>query len=146
MSKLTWTNIEQGSYSGETDRRLLVITKQSEWKQLWAKHTSRQLPTQAVPKVDFRKEMVIALFAGEFSSGGLSISLERIEDDGRNLVVTFKESGSRGSGVSTAFSQPFHIVRLARSRKPVGFQRDVGPAGSKVTVVNDDGQVVAEQG
>jgi hypothetical protein len=146
MTNLSFKEIEKGGHSGETGRKMLCVTNQASWDQLWATHTSRTYPKQAAPAIDFSKEMVIALFAGTVSRGGHSISVENIEYDGKSVIVTYSEKSPAGGGMATVMSQPFHIVRVPATGKPVAFQRDLGPAGKKSTIVDDQGDVIAEQG
>lgn len=119
--QLTVTKVEQGSYSGFGSRREVVVTNAADWATFWKQHHSRVFPVPALPTIDFSKEMVIAVFMGQRSSGGFSTTIEKVVDGAKNVVVTYREKSP--SGMSTAaMSQPFHIVRVPASTKPVVFK------------------------
>lgn len=119
---LSVTAIENGGFSGVQDKLQEVVRTDAEWKKLWEKHKRTVRPQPSLPKVDFSKEMVIALYRGSQSSGGYTVSIVSVEDDGTNIVVTYKERDPTPGGVQiAAITQPFVLVRVPVSNKPVKF-------------------------
>lgn len=130
MKKLTFKTIEQGDHSGEKRPRLLTITGRRQLTGFWKKHTSVFFPPAAVPTVDFDKEFVVAVFIGEQSSGNDTVTIEKIVDDGDDIVVSFRVtspdllSGGGFGATTPACVQPFHIVRVAGTPgNPIRFEQ-----------------------
>ncbi|MBY0552592.1 MAG: protease complex subunit PrcB family protein [Candidatus Obscuribacterales bacterium] len=121
-TSLVVTAIEKGGYSGVRGKLQQVVRTDAEWKKLWEKHKSTVLSQPPLPKVDFSKEMVIALYRGSQTSGGYTVSIVSVEDDGTNIVVTYKETDPSPGGVQlSAITQPFVLARVPVSNKPVKF-------------------------
>jgi hypothetical protein len=120
------TTIEQGQHSGIKSRWMTALKRKADWQELWNKHTSNQHPQPPLPKIDFKKEMVIAVFPGGHTSGGYSVHITNVEATRTGIEVTYKHMGSGGigGGVTTALSEPFHIVRVKTSKKSVNFIAD----------------------
>jgi len=82
-----------------------------------------RLPKPAVPKIDFEKEMVIAVFMGERKSGGYEIKITKIIKTEKEIVVEVEEKEPpRESLQSMALTQPYHIAVIKSSPLPVRFQ------------------------
>jgi len=114
-----WT----GSGSGIKNRVLQAIKDEKEWRDLWNYHTRDQQPKPEVPGVDFNRNMVIALFAGERPTGGYSIRISRIKQASLQLQVFYQETApQKKSRVIQAFTQPFHMRVIEKSAMPVTFQ------------------------
>ena len=78
---IPFVNIERGSNSGVRERKFLVIKTEAEWKTLWQTHAQPQAPAKELPRVDFDKEMVVAVFLGEKPTGGYRVEITAIEED-----------------------------------------------------------------
>ena len=79
------------------------------------------------PQVDFSKYMLIAAFMGERKTTGYSIEIYDIfycEFQGKDITVGVKkyEPGSH-SIVGQAIVRPYHVVKVEKSDKEVGFQK-----------------------
>lgn len=119
-----FTTVDSGTMSGMSKKENFVVNDAGEWIALWKRHTSNTFPPPATPKIDFSSEMIIAMFAGEHSSGGWAIQIERIKDVDNKLVVLYTESSPEAGSINTmSLTQPYHIVRLAKSQSQVVFQR-----------------------
>lgn len=121
--KVEFTTISQGANSGHNEPKDYTITTEDAWKELWAQVHANMEPKPELPKVDFTKEMVIAVFKGQQSSGGHSISVTEIIGKGNDCAVKVKEvSPDPGGMMSMGFSQPYHIVKLPKMAT-VSFKR-----------------------
>lgn len=70
----------------------------------------------------FSQYMVIAVFAGEFSSGGYSIDVTSVtETDDQIIVHTVTRHPSPDAGVTCALTQPCALVSIPQSGKTVVF-------------------------
>jgi len=113
----------KGYHCGYTKAARLVIKTEDRWKEVWGKVHRLRLPQQELPKIDFQKEMVIAVFMGERKSGGYEIEIRKIIKTEKEIVVEVEEKEpSPESLQSMALTQPYHIVVVKSSPLPVKFQ------------------------
>src|SRR6185437_351142 len=101
--------IGQWSASGITAPARLIIREDSSYARLWS-----ELGAGARPSVDFTRDIVIAAAAGQRSTGGYSIAVERVTRSGPGLAIEVVES-TPGAGCSTAqtVTQPVDVVVVA---------------------------------
>lgn len=120
---LIFGTLLKGYYNGHDDRKDYVIKETSEWSNLWDIVVT-WLPKPDFPGIDFRDEMIVAVFQGNFSTGGYGVKITKIIEN-ENFVEIFVEeiSPSGGDPVTAAFSQPYHIVKMKRVDKEVIFRR-----------------------
>ena len=117
-----FSTIEQGSVSGITSPTALVIKSEEEWRDLWARHAAVRAPTPGPPQIGFLREMVIAVFAGERSTGGFTVEVTAIDVSSGTIRVTYRESGPPPDSILTqALTQPYHLVTTPRVEGPVTF-------------------------
>ena len=119
MEGVSFRRISQGHYSGFKASAEHVFTGADEFTALWQAHISESMPAMPAPAVDFATSMVIAVFRGEKSSGGFGVQITRIEELDA-IVVHYELSDPRGV-VTMALTQPFDIVAIPVSDKPVRF-------------------------
>lgn len=70
--------------------------------------------------IDFNQFMVIAVFDEVFPNGGHSIDIITVDENPQNIVVDL-EKLLTGNATSVV-TQPYHIVKIPKSTKPVLFQ------------------------
>jgi hypothetical protein len=102
----------------------LVIRDRESWEWFWKLHTHGMEPPPPLPKVNFAREMVIAVVLGYQTTGGGPwieiIAMDEWLDDSSGAVpkkkvikgvkITVKES--REPGFLTVITNPFHIVKV----------------------------------
>lgn len=113
--RLHLTSVLRAPYSGVTDKKTVLIKTAVEWEELWSEVEKAQMPKSSPPDVDFSAgEMVVATFMGEQMSGGHSIEIMSLWVNHKNeLEVYLREKRpSKGSMVTMAMTQPFHIVKV----------------------------------
>lgn len=122
---LAITTLARGTDSEWHEAAEVAVREEKAWKDLWEKANAALVPMPAPPKVDFAKEMVIAVFAGEKPTTGHSIEVSRIERSGDGLLVTVREKAPpEGAMVGQALTYPFHIVRVPAAAGEVEFRRE----------------------
>ena len=110
------------TYSGLTARERQVIRDEISWAAIWDQAMSRHSEPPALPPVDFSREMVLFAAMGGRPSGGFTIVVEDVAYQGGRLDVTIAESSpGRFCVVTTALTQPFTAVRVARTEGEVNF-------------------------
>jgi hypothetical protein len=119
---IPFTTVAQGSNSSISVPNKLVITTSGQWQQLWQDMHSSRAPIPALPTIDFDTTMVIAVFAGEHPTAGYSITITQITDEGDHIQVNVKTTQPAAGGMTLqVLTQPYHLVQLAKSTKPIQF-------------------------
>ncbi len=103
----------------------LVIRDMNSWHSFWKLHTQTIDPPPPVPKLNFSKEMAIAVVLGnQGSGGGPSIEITSIDPwpgdvpasstraiaKGKGMKVTVRES--RAPGPLAIVTNPYHVVKV----------------------------------
>ncbi len=129
IPEIAWTNdtvafstLALGNQSGIRVQTRVVVRTQTEWQTLWQKHTAGLPRSLARPAIDFSRETIIGIFAGEVPSPA-RVAVVKIAQQEKQLVVLYRvgelQPGppEQNGGTIT----PFQIVRLPRSALPVVF-------------------------
>lgn len=108
--------------SGHEEAQNYVIKTETEWQSLWEKifsNTSEKLP---LPKIDFTRRTIVAVFQGAQPSGGYEISIEGIVGTENSLEVVVKAlAPGKGCVVTGKVTRPFDIIEIERTEKQVVF-------------------------
>ena len=117
--------VEQGTLSGLTLPKQLVISTMAEWQELWGVHQATRRPALPLPFIDFSTDMVIAVFLGEQPTGGHRIRIHDLVRTPTHLRVHVKiDMPDKDAVVTMALTQPYVIIKTARTRLPVEFGLD----------------------
>jgi hypothetical protein len=104
--------IEKGDQSNIESPMQAVARTQAEWDALYRKHHYDRQP----PKVDFSKEMVVAVFMGSRPNAGFSTTILSSLTVNGVLVVRYKETTPRPGTVSAqVLTFPYHIVAIPKA-------------------------------
>jgi hypothetical protein len=124
-NQVSFHTVLKGHRSGVLESVQIVARNQRDWSALWKRHAAIESNPPPLPTMDFGKEIVAAVFLGEKPTGGHDIEITSVERSANNLVVSFVERGPQPGGVVTqAFTQPFHIVKVAaQGSGTVSFRR-----------------------
>ena len=116
---IDFTTIAQGTNSGYQSASQTVIDNQERWVDLWQLDTSDTEPSPPVPKVDFTSYKVVAVFAGEKSTGGYSVEILAVET--RNfqtkdlpslvIIVEYRQPQPEDY-VTEAMTYPYHMIKI----------------------------------
>lgn len=100
--------------------RQTIARTATEWETLWRTHA----PGRQVPKIDFAKQMVVAVFLGSRPTAGYLAQITGVRRDGDALVVQWSEvrpgQGAMSAQVMTA---PSHMVVIPRHEGAVRFEK-----------------------
>jgi PrcB C-terminal len=112
-------SLDKGAQSNVDDRLTASARTAAEWTTLWKKHNV----DKPLPRVDFSKEMVVAVFMGSRPTAGFSVEIvAAVERDGK-LVVSYKEAQPAPGGITAqVLTAPYHIAAVAKSSLPVTFE------------------------
>lgn len=112
---LPFETLLKGGSSISPDRASYVVRKPSEYESMWFKHFGRV----SRPFVDLsNKEMLIAVFAGNKTTAGYGITIDKVlyNKEQFQLTVYVKEYiPGRGCNYQNIENQPYHIIRLNKN-------------------------------
>lgn len=118
-NELKFETIEKENYPYHEKAGNMIIKNIKDWTELWNSSGHSALP----PAIDFAKDMVMAVFQGEKSTGGYSIEITKIIENKDNTEVFVKEtSPGVNCMVTKSLTSPFHIVKLQKIDKEVVFK------------------------
>jgi len=122
-NSLSFETVDKRFWSDYAEEKKYVITNNRDWSDLWYKvYLPDKYSKIDLPKVDFTKEIVIAVFQGEKNKGGYLIEIKKIVEDKQDLNVYVNEiSPHPRAAVTFAFTRPYHIIKLQKTGKKVKF-------------------------
>jgi hypothetical protein len=95
-----------------------VITDEQGWKAFLTRSRHAGTP----PKVDFTKQMVISIFAGEKPTGGFSVRVTKVIDDSSRAVVHWQlRAPPPDAMVTQALTYPSLLIRIEKRFDRVEF-------------------------
>lgn len=109
-----------GTFSGIRQAKQVVIRDQKAFEELWKQHQ----PNGANPasQIDFKKNDVIAAFAGSKTTGGYSVEIGEIERKGKSAVVHITVwKPAPGAMLIQAFTYPFAMTAVPKLPQDVKF-------------------------
>ena len=113
----------KGNHCGYTEPERLVVKTKDQWMEVWRKMHRLRLSTPELPLIDFKKEMVIAVFMGERKTGGYEIEIIRVTQKESKIFVEVEEKEPPSDSVQTmVLTQPYHLIVIPKPSLPVTFQ------------------------
>jgi len=96
----------QWTRTGIGESRRLVIRNANAWAQFWS-----ELGVGEQPNVDFTRDVVVAVAAGQRSTGGFEIAVDRItQTDGELSVEVVERTPGPNCMTTTSLTQPVDVV------------------------------------
>ena len=123
--EIYFETIAKGGLSNHNARKEYVIKDDGNWSKIWYQCNANIRTIPEKPKIDFNEEMILAVFQGQFPTGGYKIEITKVIERKGYIVVTVEERTPKtgGGGPLMILTQPYHIVRMKRSNKDVVFER-----------------------
>jgi hypothetical protein len=116
--QIVFNDYMKGTNCSHIEKKTYVIRDNEQLGKMWEKFGANMLP----PEIDFSKNMIVVVFAGQFNTGGYSASIEKITESKTGFTVIIKTtSPSKDSPVTMALSQPYHMVTCMKIDKPERF-------------------------
>lgn len=110
--------VAQGSDSRMDAHRELIIRMPGVWDFVWHKHAN-----STPPEIDFRRETVLAIFAGKQTAGPTTLRIAAVVEEDGSIVVRYHEDVQATTQASMSLSSPFVIIAIPPQRPPVKFAR-----------------------
>lgn len=115
--------LAQGHDCAVTAPSRQVARTQAQYESLWKRHLPPRVSGQAPkspPKVDFRKEMVLAVFMGRKPTGGYAVQVTGAREEAGKLRVTVEERvPPPGALTIQMLTAPYHFAAVEKSALPV---------------------------
>lgn len=112
--------IAADSMSNVDEARTAVASTEAEWSALWKSHAS----DKALPKVDFAKRRVVAVFLGSRPSAGYRVEIIGVKPEGGGVVVEWSEARPKpGLLLAQVLTSPAAIASIPRSAGGVTFRK-----------------------
>ncbi len=112
--------IGKGIHSGTAVQSNFVISNQADWLTILNSLTTENTNNFTQTNIDFNNFEILVSIDGTRPDTGFSINISNVIENSANITATVT-SVNNGSGF-TVLSQPFHIVKIPKSTKPVLFQ------------------------
>jgi len=127
MTQYKITTIKKGALYGAGQEQIpaqnVVITTEEAWKDLLDKINTTNTVISPETTIDFTTQTVLASFMPIKKSGGYSVEITDIETQKDSLVIQTKTtSPATNSMVTQVITQPYHIVTMPISEKPITFK------------------------
>jgi hypothetical protein len=119
---LAMTTIENGTDSAVDSAGQFTARTEAQWMKLWRSHAwDRQLP-----KVDFARDMVVAVFMGSRPTAGFSIEIVGTRKQDGALIVEYREGAPQDDAITAQIlTAPYHIAAIPKFAGPVKFEKIV---------------------
>jgi hypothetical protein len=102
--------IGQWTHTGINEKRRLVIRDANGWAAFWS-----ELGVGDRPAVDFTRDLVVAVAAGQQSTGGHEIAVDRVSQNNGELTIEVVETSPGPNCMTTsALTQPVDVVVIPR--------------------------------
>ncbi|WP_163400217.1 protease complex subunit PrcB family protein [Flavobacterium fluviatile] len=97
-----------------------VVKNTESWNAFLSKMSSYETSKFTETSIDFTKYQIIIVFDQVYGNGGHSIDITKITEN-NNSIFVHVEKLLKGN-IATVVTQPYHIVKIAKSPKKVVFK------------------------
>lgn len=105
-----FTVVKQETYGGLETETGILVNSVEELKELY-----RELNLEDVPKVDFEKHSIVAVFMGQKRTGGYSIAVTEVNIKNDVSTVTTNKTLPSGGIATMALSSPYCIIEIPKA-------------------------------
>ncbi|MFZ3044265.1 MAG: protease complex subunit PrcB family protein [Minisyncoccia bacterium] len=113
-----FTPLASGSSSKVETRVNYFITSPTQLQELWSLVDATGTP----PTVDFNKDAVIAVFAGQQPTTGYAISVSKVVDSGARLVSITIAKPDGGCLTGQSLTTPYEVVVVPTTTLPLAHE------------------------
>jgi hypothetical protein len=122
-----FTSLSKGNLFGAGEEGLkkenIIISSKEEWKSFLLKiDTTNKVSETFENAIDFSRDMIIVCIDKVRNTGGFSIEVIDIVNEGDTFLVKVKSTGPKPMDmVTSAIMQPYHIVKISTTSKEINF-------------------------
>lgn len=105
----------ESQYQGREEEAFEVIKDEASLKTLY-----QSINNEDLPKIDFTKQRVVAVFLGQRNSGGYAIKIKNVTEKANKIYVEIEKiSPKPGEGVTMAITNPYSVAKINSSKEVV---------------------------
>ncbi|OIQ37626.1 MAG: hypothetical protein BM563_08115 [Bacteroidetes bacterium MedPE-SWsnd-G1] len=119
--EIQFETLVQGSNGGYLNNEFIIVKNQDELKTVYTQINKVRKPGFPIPKIDFEKELILALFLGEKTTGGHAISITKIIET-IDEVQVFVQTNAPDGMATSAMTQPYYFCKIPRTEKSIVFK------------------------
>ena len=122
-----FTSLSKGNLFGAGEegfkKENIIISSKEEWKSFLLKiDTTNKVSETFENAIDFSRDMIIVCIDKVRNTGGFSIEVIDIVNEGDTFLVKVKSTGPKPMDmVTSAIMQPYHIVKISTTSKEIKF-------------------------
>jgi len=122
-----FTSLSKGNLFGAGEegfkKENIIISSNEEWKSFLLKiDTTNKVSETFENAIDFSQDMIIVCIDKVRNTGGFSIEVIDIVNEGDTFLVKVKSTGPKPMDmVTSAIMQPYHIVKISTTSKEIKF-------------------------
>lgn len=105
----------EGAFSSEKAEKGLILRDATAWEALWKVMNANLDAVPELPKVDFDKNMVVAYFLGEKTSGGWGVTIQSVNTVDGLKVTYVVRSPAPGAVTTTVMTYPYSVVVVPKT-------------------------------
>jgi hypothetical protein len=114
----------KGVNSGVRDPRTVIVESADMWQALWTEHTAGMQPMPPLPDVDFSRNLVIGVFAGQKATAGYGIEIIETRASPTSLTVLYRETIPDTTAIPAQTpTQPYHLEVIPKSNLLIQFKK-----------------------
>ncbi|NQY29574.1 MAG: protease complex subunit PrcB family protein [Flavobacteriaceae bacterium] len=123
-TQLSFEVLVEDQIGGFVKEEIRIIKNRESLLEVYGYVNRIRKPGFSIPKVDFSKETIIAVFMGEKTTGGFSVTIENVKEENKKLIVKIKETKPGPKDMVTmAITQPFCFVKINNVGKEFVFEK-----------------------
>lgn len=122
-SDMNYEILSEGPISGVKEAQIRVVKEEEGLKEIYNYLNENRSPKLLAPNIDFNEEIIVALFMGEKNYGGFKISVEKIEEEAKKVIVYVKETAPSGKYATMVITQPYCIFKMKQTSKEIVFEK-----------------------
>lgn len=113
QTKKLYSVLSESAYQGKESKSYEVIKDSESLLKLY-----RSVNDEQIPRIDFSKERIVALFLGQKNSGGYAIKVEDVVEKGGKIYVSVKEIAPKSGEMATmAITNPYTFVKINSNKE-----------------------------
>ncbi|AUC85135.1 hypothetical protein CW731_07435 [Polaribacter sp. ALD11] len=122
-----FTSLSKGNLFGAGDegfkKENIVISSQVEWKSFLLKLDSANKVSETFENaIDFSKEMIVVVVDKVRNTGGFSVEIVEAVKEGETFLIKVSSTSPKPTDMVTmGIIQPYHIVKINKTKKEVKF-------------------------
>ena len=105
------------------EKENIIISNSDEWNSFLSKiDTTNKVSDTFDNSIDFSKESVCIAMDKVRNSGGFSIEILEVVNEGETTIIKIESIGPKPGDMSTmAMIQPYHIIKINKTKKKIKF-------------------------